>query len=257
MFSSLYLTPAVMSNFTIPSKYCTLDTCPITKAHVFYVPSLAGNTLYVALFATLLIAQIALVVRYQTWGYFAGVFGGLVLEVVGYLGRIQMHNNPFLFTPLLEYAWTLACLSTNLSAPDADYRARYLICLTIAPAFLSASIYICLGRIVTIYGEKISRLRPRTYTLVFVGCDLVSLILQAAGGAITSIADSDQYDLAQSGIHIMIAGLSFQVASLALFMGLCLDFAWQVSKEQHELSPDVQMQEVRESALWKAFLGGQ
>ncbi|EPS27737.1 hypothetical protein PDE_02681 [Penicillium oxalicum 114-2] len=222
-----------MSNFTIPSKYCTLDTCPITKAHVFYVPSLAGNTLYVALFATLLIAQIALVVRYRTWGYFAGVFGGLVLEVVGYLGRIQMHNNPFLFTPFLEY----------------------LICLTIAPAFLSASIYICLGRIVKIYGKNISRLRPRTYTLVFVGCDLVSLILQAAGGAITSIADSDQYGLAQSGIHIMIAGLSFQVASLALFMGLCLDFAWQVSKKQHELSPDVRMQEVRESALWKAFLG--
>ena len=87
--------------------------------------------------------------------------------------------------------------------------------------------------------------------------NLVSLILQAAGGAITSIADSDLYDLAQSGIHIMIAGLSFQVASLALFMGLCLDFAWQVSKKQHELSPDLQMQEVRECALWKAFLGGQ
>ncbi|KAF4233516.1 hypothetical protein CNMCM8980_010235 [Aspergillus fumigatiaffinis] len=223
-----------MSNSTDPSDYCTLDICPITEAYVYYVPSLAGNAFYLALFVVLLAAQAVLVVRYRTWGYFAGLFGGLVLEIIGYLGRIQLHNNPFRFDPYLEY----------------------LICLTIGPAFLSASIYICLGRIVTIYGESISRLRPKIYTIVFVGCDLVSLILQAAGGAITSIADADQYDLAQDGINIMIAGLASQVASLALFMVLCLDFAWKVIKNPQDLNPDTRMRELRQSLRWKAFLAG-
>lgn len=34
----------------------------------------------------------------------------------------------------------------------------------------------------------------------------------------------------QTGINIMIAGLSTQVASLTLYLGICLDFAWRVYK---------------------------
>ncbi|OOF89857.1 hypothetical protein ASPCADRAFT_519604 [Aspergillus carbonarius ITEM 5010] len=216
-----------------PSDYCTLDSCPLSEAYVSYVPSLAGNAFYLAVLVALLIAQVGLGIRSRTWSYLAGLFGGLVLEIIGYAGRLQMHYNPFRFDPYLEY----------------------LICLTIGPAFFSASIYICLGRIVVIYGERISRLRPRTYTIVFVLCDLISLILQAAGGAITSIADADQADLAQSGVNIMIAGLASQVASLVLFMGLCLDYAWRVRKNSCDLNPDVHMRDLRDSFIWKAFLG--
>lgn len=57
------------------------------------------------------------------------------------------------------------------------------------------------------YGENIARLRPRTYVIIFILCDPVLLLLQASGGAITSIADADQPDLGQAGINIMIAGL--------------------------------------------------
>ncbi|RAH70547.1 RTA1 domain-containing protein [Aspergillus aculeatinus CBS 121060] len=223
-----------MSNSTDPSDYCTLEICPITEAYVYYVPSLAGNAFYLALFAVLLGAQLILAVRYRTWGYLAGLFGGLVLEIIGYIGRIQLHSNLFRFNPYLEY----------------------LICLTIGPAFLSASIYICLGCIVKVYGESISRLRPKTYTIVFVACDLISLILQAAGGAITSVADADQYDLAQDGINIMIAGLASQVASLALFMAICLDYAWRVYKNPDDLSSETCMRGLRHSIRWKAFLAG-
>ncbi|KAJ5544521.1 hypothetical protein N7535_007080 [Penicillium sp. DV-2018c] len=217
-----------------PSEYCTLDTCPITEANVYYVPSLAGNVIFVAIFALLLVAQIVLGIRYRTWAYLAGLSGGLVLEVIGYVGRIQMHYNPFRFDPYLEY----------------------LICLTIGPAFISASIYICLGRIVLAYGESISRLRPRTYTIVFILCDLISLLLQAAGGAITSLADADEPDLSQAGVNVMIAGLASQVVSLAIFMALCLDFAWKVHTNREELNPDTSIVRLRSSMKWKAFIAG-
>ncbi|KAJ5628486.1 RTA1-domain-containing protein [Penicillium lividum] len=216
------------------SDSCTLATCLITEAYVYYVPSLAGNAFYLALFAVFLVIQLGLGVRYKTWGFLAGLFGGLVLEIIGNAGRLQMHDNPFLFNPYLEY----------------------LICLTIGPAFFSASIYICLGRIVNIYGETISLLQPRTYTIVFVLCDLVSLILQAAGGAITSIADSDQQNLAQTGVNIMIAGLATQVASLVLFMALCLQYAWSVHKNPEALNEEPDMCELRNGLRWKAFLAG-
>lgn len=87
-----------------PSDYCTLSICPLSDAYVNYVPSLPGNIFYLAVFSALLIAQLILGIRYRTWGYLTGLFGGLLLEIIGYAGRIQMHYNPFKFNPYLEYA---------------------------------------------------------------------------------------------------------------------------------------------------------
>ncbi|KAF7182522.1 hypothetical protein CNMCM7691_002093 [Aspergillus felis] len=222
----------MVSNSTDPSDYCTLDTCPLSLANFNYVPNLAGNVLYLVLFGTMLVANLGLGIYYRTWGYLVGMIGGLALEVVGYVGRIQLHYNPFPFDPFLEY----------------------LICLTIGPAFMSAAIYICLGHIVIVYGEDISRLKPRTYTIIFVLCDFLSLVLQAAGGAITSTAGHDQQSLRQTGINIMIAGLASQVASLGVFLCLCADFAWRVYKNPDKLNDS--MYHIRKTLKWKAFLIG-
>jgi hypothetical protein len=83
---------------------CTLDTCPIEDAQVRYVPTLYGNSFYIAIFAVLLGAQIYQGIRYRTWTFMGAMFGGLVLEITGYVGRIQMHYNPFLSDPFLLYA---------------------------------------------------------------------------------------------------------------------------------------------------------
>jgi hypothetical protein len=69
---------------------------------------------------------------------------------------------------------------------------RYLVCLTIAPALLSASIYLTLARIIPIYSSILSRFQPRTYALVFIACDFIPLLLQAAGGAIASISNDEE-----------------------------------------------------------------
>jgi hypothetical protein len=96
---------------------------------------------------------------------------------------------------------------------------------------MSASIYLCLSRIINLYSPSpahISRFAPKTYTIVFMSCDLFSLILQAAGGGIAATTNS--YSELQDGTHIMVAGLSFQVFSLLLFMLLCLDFLFALRR---------------------------
>lgn len=125
----------------------------------------------------------------------------------------------------------------------------YLVGLTIAPAFLSASIYLCLSRIIVIYGRTVSRLRPATYTITFISFDLFSLVLQAAGGAIA--ASTDDNSSQQAGINIMIAGLAFQVFSLFFFMCLCADFAFSAYRKQSSLDPAHAT--VRNSTKFKAF----
>ena len=74
---------------------CTFQTCPLILAHVLYIPNLAGNVLYLVIFGLAIVAQVFLAIKYMTPGYGIAVFGGLLLEVVGYAGRIQMHYNPF------------------------------------------------------------------------------------------------------------------------------------------------------------------
>jgi hypothetical protein len=92
-------------NITDPSEQCTLQTCPLDLAKTFYVPSLAGNVLYLVLFGLLLIAQVRMGFMYRTWGFTAGMFGGLLLEVLGYAGRVEMSFNPFRVGPFLLYGF--------------------------------------------------------------------------------------------------------------------------------------------------------
>lgn len=138
------------------------------------------------------------------------------------------------------------------AATDVDMCSRYLVGLTIAPAFLSASIYLCLSRIIVIFGRNISRFRPAVYTITFICFDIFSLILQAAGGAIAASSDEDSQS--QTGVNIMIAGLAFQVVSLFLFMCMCADFAFSVWRNKLSLDPAHSV--LRHTAKFRAFLVG-
>jgi RTA1 like protein len=126
-------------------------------------------------------------------------------------------------------------IHSNLAATDFVNPNRYLICLTIGPAFFTACIYLCLSRVITVIGSEHSRLHPRTYTKVFIGCDLLALILQAVGGALASTAKDHAHS--KTGTNVMIAGLVSQVISIFLFLGLWLDFALRVRKARRSEMP--------------------
>lgn len=104
-----------------------------------------------------------------------------------------------------------------------------------------------------VYSEAVSWLRPSTYTIVFIGFDFVSLLLQAAGGGIAASADTVHMD--DIGKNIMVAGVSWQVVSLLLFTALCLDFARRVRKASAlEMHPS--FTSFRSSKKFKFFLYG-
>jgi RTA1 like protein len=211
---------------------CTYETCSVEDyGQIRYVPSLAGNAFYIALFALFLITQILLGVRYRTWGFLVGMVGGLALEIVGYIGRILLHFDDFDFNNFIIY----------------------IVCLTIGPAFLAAAIYLCLARIIAIYGSSFSWFEPRTITCFFIFCDFVSLVLQAAGGAIASTSDDEAGgDL---GVNIMIAGLATQVASMLAFVFLCVQIAWNVWRSSVEAHHD--HKPLIDSSRFRFFLWGE
>jgi SNF family Na+-dependent transporter len=91
-----------------------------------------------------------------------------------------------------------------------------------------------LKHLVVLFGPQYSRIPPNAYAYIFVSADVVSIILQGVGGAISAVATEKK--LLDQGVDIMIAGLVSQVFTLCIFAGLCVDFALQV-KKNHDLLP--------------------
>lgn len=142
---------------------CTIDTCPISTSYYFYRVSLPANATFLALFIISLIGFLATYAftRRATAFTFAMV-AGVVLEVVGYVGRIESHQNQWKENGFL----------------------MQIVCLTIAPAFLAGGIYLCLRRIVYAFGPENSRISPEAYTRI------VSLIATLQTRTITNISIS-------------------------------------------------------------------
>jgi hypothetical protein len=86
---------------------------------------------------------------------------------------------------------------------------------------------------------------------LFITCDFIALLLQAAGGGIASGANTTSTD--KIGKDIMVAGVSWQVFSLALFAVLCADYAWKLRKAGHaDMNPNCD--DLRRSLYFRLFL---
>lgn len=53
--------------------------------------NLEGNAFFIAAYGALLLPQIYFGIRHRTWGFLFGMFAGGLLEVIGYVARVQMH----------------------------------------------------------------------------------------------------------------------------------------------------------------------
>lgn len=84
------------------------------------------------------------------------------------------------------------------------------------------------------YGAHNSRISPKAYTITFICSDSIALILQSVGGALADTASTLAGE--NTGVHVMVAGLSFQVISLTAFIFLCAEFFWKVKNDRKQVT---------------------
>ncbi|KZL75900.1 parasitic phase-specific protein psp-1 [Colletotrichum tofieldiae] len=187
-----------------PDANCTLELCPIEWSILRYQPSIPASGTFIAFFALALVVHAIEGIKWKTWGFMASMICGCVLEIVGYVGRLLIHDNPFDFEGFL----------------------MQIICITVAPVFFSAAIYVLLSQTmsarINFLDRSMSRFSPRLYYWTFIPVDIVSLVLQAAGGALSAVGTTKE-DVDQ-GVDISLAGLVLQVASLLVFCSLFADY---------------------------------
>jgi hypothetical protein len=82
---------------------------------------------------------------------------------------------------------------------------------------------VLLSQIIIYIDRTASRVNPKFAYWIFIPADIISLILQAAGGAMSAGSEGGS----DSGVDIALAGLIFQVITLAFFAICVLDYMWR------------------------------
>lgn len=98
-----------------------------------------------------------------------------------------------------------------------------------APVFFTGGIYVLLGRLIGLFGRETSMLSAKQYLWIFCSSDVLSLIIQAAGGGIAS-SESNKGKDTTPGTHIMIGGIIIQLVSVIVFIFFAINFLLRVHR---------------------------
>ncbi|OCH85658.1 RTA1-domain-containing protein [Obba rivulosa] len=188
--------------FTDPDSVHEFNKATHTRNSPYnYVPTEWIAILYVVLFSITTLIHVGQAVRYRLWWLFVTVVLAGISEILGWSGRLWSSINPDLLSPFLMQ------ITTTI----------------IAPTPLIAANFIMLGQLIRRLGSCYSRLSAMWYTIVFVSCDIVALIVQAVGGANASLAVQNGNSPNKGG-HIMLGGIVFQMAAITVYMIFAAEF---------------------------------
>ncbi|KAK0185462.1 RTA1-like protein [Armillaria mellea] len=168
-----------------------------------YTPSKGIALTFIILFGISTLTHTAQTIYFRMWWAFPTIILAGCLEILGWSGRFWSSISPSLSNPfMIQITATI-----------------------IGPTPLVAANFIILGAIIRILGPVYSRLSPKAYSIIFVSCDILSLVIQGGGGGIASSA-SDRNDLqgAKLGSNVMLAGIVFQLVVITFYAILACEF---------------------------------
>ncbi|KAJ7871061.1 RTA1 like protein-domain-containing protein [Mycena leptocephala] len=166
-----------------------------------YTPTEYVCILFVALFGFSTLLHIGQAIHYRMWWLFLSAILAGILETVGWGGRLWSFKSPQIFEA---------------------YEIQ-IVCTVMGPTPLAAANFIVLGRIINRLGPVYSRLSPKLYTILFLCCDIVSLVVQAVGGGMAATAVNENRDPTKGG-NIILGGIVFQMVTIAVYVLCATEF---------------------------------
>ncbi|KAJ7136413.1 RTA1 like protein-domain-containing protein [Mycena crocata] len=164
-----------------------------------YVPQEAVAILFITLYGISTVLHIGQATCYRAWWLFPTAVLCGVGELIGWGARLWSSISPLASTPFTIQISTII----------------------IAPTPLLAATFIIFSRVVQQLGTSYSWLTPKWYTILFLPCDIIALVIQGVGGGMASSAD----DLAGAnvGANVMLGGIAFQFAVIIIFSTISAD----------------------------------
>lgn len=139
---------------------CTLATCPVEEGWFSSPPPIEGTAFMLAAFATLVPINMWVGARSKTTVYSVSMSIGLLLEVMGYSGRLLLRND----------------------LARKSYFVMSLIGSATGPTLITAAIYTILPHILVLYGSDIGHpLEPVWLSYFFFAFDSFTVAFQTVG----------------------------------------------------------------------------
>ncbi|KAF5023836.1 hypothetical protein F66182_4094 [Fusarium sp. NRRL 66182] len=204
------------------------STCPASDGFYSYSPNVAGNAVLLALFVLLTLAAIYYAVRSRTYLFSVALTVGLLIEALGFLGRILLRS----------------------SRDSQGCFFLFLFGTILGPSLISVAIFIVLPHILGIYGEPICPFKPLVAGLVFWGLSAITVVLELIG--IVFAAYESSSISRKRGAAITATGLAIQAASLVACTGLHFWFTIGLSTRRGTL--DARHSQIYRSFRFKKFL---
>ncbi|KAJ7828784.1 RTA1 like protein-domain-containing protein [Mycena olivaceomarginata] len=130
------------------------------------------------------------------------------------------------FSGLLETLGWSARLWSSISVLQPHPFEIQLIVTICGPTPLAAANFTLLGAIILRLGPMYSRLTPRSYTIIFLICDILSLFVQGIGAGVAAKAVINLTSPKKGG-HIMLLGICLQLATIAVYALCAGEFLWR------------------------------
>ncbi|KAG7191650.1 uncharacterized protein KQ657_002919 [Scheffersomyces spartinae] len=166
-----------------------------------YNLNVAANAIYLVVFGLIWGFNTLMVIKSKYWWYNITFFLGFGLEVIGFIGRIV----------------------STVDIENHDAFLMQIIGLTMAPALVMAGMYFLCAQAVVIHGRGYSILKPLWYSYFFITTDVLSIFVQAGGGAATSIAYNNNKST-KPGTNMILGGICFQLLAMTFFVAFWFDF---------------------------------
>ena len=168
-----------------------------------YTPTFAAGLVFSIVFCLLLVLHLSRSFRHRKWTSYLLSLAAL-LELVGWIGRVWNAKCPYNKTAFL----------------------MQIALLVIAPLFVAAAIYVCLGYLIILLGARYSLIKPKLYLWIFCASDALALLVQAGGGGLAA-SETNKNKSTRPGASMMASGIILQLISMSVFVVLFLTFVYR------------------------------
>lgn len=179
------------------------DICPVEATLYGDFFTTSACVAFAFAYTVLVISQAYFAGKGTSWTYTIWLGIGTFFELAGYVARIVMSYNPWIFEAFLVQNMTLM----------------------LGPTFAAAATSVTFKFLIIWYGEQWSVIRPKLVPYIFVGSDFVSIMIQSAGGGMAAAASGGgNPGMLDMGNTLMIGGVVFQVVNMIGCGGLMVLF---------------------------------
>lgn len=185
--------------------------CPVSETLYGGYFSSGASIFFAVAFGLMLLLQMIFLFKSRAWSYGIWLGIGTLGELMGYLFRKLLSDNPWRFIPMV----------------------LQLFLLMLAPTFVAAAMSITFKHLIIYYGRQWSIVKPWLYPWILVGSDVVSIFIQAIGCVFTAMASADDKpDPSKSdiGSALLIVGVAFQLVNMIICGGLMIFYYYRRSK---------------------------